>query len=649
MCGIAGIINFNNQEVEAKSIREMCSVMEHRGPDTSGIYLKNNIGMGHQRLAIIDLSDTANQPMSNGNKTIWLVFNGEIYNFEELRKILEKNGHCFKSKTDSEVVVHGYEEWGTKIFEKLDGMFALAILDENNKKLFLAKGRFGKKPLFFYQNEQKLIFASDPKAITKVLETTPELSLKAIDCYLRYLYVPGCHSIFKDITKVPHGHFLEFNFSGKCISHQYWDISYFDKYENFGEEQYLNIIEEKLNKAVEKRLQTDVPLGVLLSGGVDSSLITALWARMSKERVRTFSVIFHEEKYDESRYSRMVAKKYNTIHTEVVVNHEDILDILPKLIWYHGEPFADSSAIPCYLVFRELAKHNLKVALTGDGGDEVFGGYFSIRAAYFLEIYRKLAPQLLRTFSAGLFNSLSKYLKFDWRGDSVRHLYRFIEHGSLSPAGAYLSTRNTGWISPFRENLYSPEFQRMLSSHNSMHLYLDIFEQAKASDNIDRYLYSNMQSQLIDDYLVKIDIASMSNSIEARSPFLDYKLAEFTSKIPSSILVKGGTQKYLLKKIASKYLPEELIYRKKMGFSIPLENWMAGPLKNALPKLLLNGSLIKTGLFNKAYLNHILERTIKREENHTERIWSFLWFEIWFRIFIEKTLAPDSSLRELIK
>ena len=648
MCGIAGIIDFKGKMILKSEIEAMCSVMTHRGPDAFGIYLNRNVGLGHRRLSIIDLSESANQPMPNEDRSIWLVSNGEIYNFLELREELSRKHHRFKSKSDSEVVIHGYEEWGEGIFSRLDGMFALVILDEKNRKIFLAKDRFGKKPLFYYHTGSRLIFASDIKAILKAMSSTPGISVEAIDCYLRYLYVPEMHSIFEGVEKVPAGCFVEFDFNGNMKGHQYWNISYLETLDIGKENNYIEIIDEKLKQAVRKRLISDVPLGVLLSGGVDSSLITAIVALMSGGKVNSFSVVFTDKKYDERKYSRMVAKQFSTDHTELEVRVEDIIEILPKLVWHYGEPFADSSAIPSYFIFRELKKH-ITVVLTGDGGDEIFGGYLGVRAFYFLNLYRLLIPHFVRDkIIYRMLGKMNEHFELIWKGDKIRHLIKFAHYGSVEPEEAYRLSKCSGWLG-YRNKLYTDKFLDRLNrkQHDPNHLYEALFTQAEGKSDIEKLLYSDIKSRLASDFLVKIDVASMANSVEARSPFLDAELAEFVAQIPVSMLVKRGVQKYLLKKLASKYLPNDLIYRKKMGFSIPIEKWTREDLKDLIKNVLIGGTLIKRGFLNEDYVKYVLNKHNSGEEDHSHRIWSLLWLELWFRMFIDKDIDINTSLKDL--
>lgn len=634
MCAICGIINFDGAPVSRDEVTAMRDVMINRGPEHAGEWFGAGAGLGHRRLKIIDLSPEGNQPMPNEDGTVQVVLNGEIYNFMELRQILLRRGHKFRSTSDTEVIVHGYEEWGEDVINKLDGMFAIAIWDTHRRRLILAVDRYGKKPLYVWPQGQTLYFASDNKAFREVPSFTPEVNPQAVECYLHYLATTVKHSIYKGVDKIRPAHYRVYTADDIREEH-YWQPDFRHK-EKFRRREAIEAIDETLQAAVRKRLVSDVPLGAFLSGGIDSSVVVAMMAEMSRSPVRTFSVGFKEQEYSELEYARSVAKQYATDHHEIMLDQGN-LDILPSLVWEYGEPFADSSALPVYMVSK-AAKEYITVALTGDGGDETFGGYDLFRASYFSRMLRQSMPGAVRR------RLESKILSGNRRdkGRLASKLGTLLTHGSDDPEkrhGYWL-----GFTPNDRDELYTDDFKRQLGGYQAWQFYQEYYPEILDLDLIDQNLFLTIMGRLPNDYLVKVDCASMRVALELRSPFLDKDLGQLTASIHPSLKVKRGKQKYLLKKLAEKYIDKKLIYRPKKGFSIPLKHWFRGDMVKTLRALLPDGNLTRIGWFKRDPIVKLIEDHAASRADNTHRIWALLWLEIWHRIFIEKSMSPGDSL-----
>ncbi|HHT9112320.1 MAG: asparagine synthase (glutamine-hydrolyzing) [Planctomycetes bacterium] len=638
MCGICGIYKKSSSKISEEKITKMRDIMSSRGPDDAGIYIAEHVGLGHRRLSIIDLSEAGHQPMANEDGTIWMVFNGEIYNFLRLRTRLESLGHIFKSRTDCEVIIHGYEEWGERIFEEIFGMFAIAIWDEKRQALILARDRVGEKPLFYSESNGTVTFASDIKSVVEGMDTRPEIDYKAMDTFLAHICVPHPFTIFKNVRKVPPAHYMIFDKHG-TRGKQYWFLHFHDKI-SMKEEEYLSSINELLQEAVKDRLVSDVPLGAFLSGGVDSSLIVALMSRLSNERVNTFSVGFDYQPYNELDYAKKVSDMYNTNHHQFVLT-ADYLNSIPQLVWNYGEPFADSSSIPSHYISK-VAREFVKVALVGDGGDESFAGYHRTTTVYTASLYNKLIPQFLSNLVISPFlklagNSLDGFylinrIKFyeNYRRDTVKVRYK-------NPMGCI----------DIREKLYSDRLKAILNGYNPAHVYEDFFDMLNDVDDIDRALFVDINTILPDDYQVKMDVASMSNSLEVRAPFLDHRILEFAARIPPFVKLKRRTSKYLLKKLAEQYIPRENIYRPKWGFGIPIDIWFRKELKPYLYSVILSERAITRGYFNYEYIKYLIHEHLAGSGCHEHKLWSLLWLELWHRMFIDRDLNPGDSLTVL--
>jgi asparagine synthase (glutamine-hydrolysing) len=634
MCGICGIINFQDQFVSPHMVEQMRDVMVNRGPEYGGLKTLPHAGLGHRRLRIIDLSPCGNQPMSNEDETVWVVFNGEIYDFQELKLELLAKGHTFKSRSDTEVIVHGYEEWGNEIFTRIDGMFAIGIWDTRKNKLLLARDRFGKKPLFYRSFEGQIHFASDIKAIWLAANRLLEVDPKAVDSYLHFLGVPQQHAIFKGVEKVLPGHWMEF--SQNCSASEcYWKPKFLPKL-TLSENDLIEAVDERLRAAVKRRLVSDVPLGAFLSGGVDSSLIVALMAQQSDTQCRTFSIGFKEEDYSELPYSRMVSSMYGTNHQEIILE-PNVRQDLASLVWEYGEPFADSSAIPTYYVSK-AAKQFVTVALTGDGGDEIFGGYDIAKAAYFASFYDRLPNHLRAGLDHFLFSGSGMV-----EGNTTLHKLKTLAvKASADPKIRY--SYSMAFNPAQRAELYHPDFQAEVAQYSHFDIYSSFQGDLKGLHLMDQYFLLDIVSRLPNDYLVKTDVASMKNALELRCPFLDTALAEFSNRIDPCVKVRHGRQKYLLKKLAEKYLPNEVLYRKKRGFAMPLEHWLRKDFLPLLQRMLPNGWLIKNNWFRRDVLERYIDEHALGKRDHTHRLWSMLWLELWCRMFLEGSLTKDDIL-----
>lgn len=641
MCGICGVIYYDHDRKVSKDLLEkMVTVLNHRGPDDHGLWVKQNIGLGHTRLSIIDLSPLGHQPMTNEDGTVFIVFNGEIYNFLDLRKELISKGHVFRSRTDTEVLVHLWEQEGPSCVEKLRGMFAFAIWDDRQKVLFLARDRMGKKPLFYAQLPDRFIFGSEIKAILQDPEITPEPDLEAIHYYLTYQSVPSPFCAFKGIKKMPPAHFLLFKEPSDNSPKRYWKLSYAKKVAVNGEKEEIQLqheIIERLNEAINIRLMSDVPLGAFLSGGIDSSLVVALMAKLIGQPVKTFSIGFSHEEYNEIHYARKVAERYQTDHHEFIVT-PNAQAIFPLLVWHYNEPFADPSAIPTYYV-SHLAREHVTVVLNGDGGDENFAGY----PRYFVKL-----PSI---FDGGLGPFLS-----EWKRRLIGWL-AFINYNNVwrSPNRIYsLTLRRLSYyfkITHFHEyyqnQLYSPEMRACTRSIPAVDIMLEKYRQSDAHDFLDATLDLDLSLYLPDTLMTKVDIASMAHSLEARSPMLDHHFLEFVAKIPSDLkLKKGFMSKYILKKAAEPYLPKEVIYRPKMGFGVPIDHWFRHELREMVTDTLLGRKAMERGYFRRGYIEKILEQH-QQGVSWQYLIWNLFMLELWHQMFIDRTLSyPHDSKKD---
>lgn len=624
MCGIAGIIGTEpDTVVELAEIQRMCQTIIHRGPDDEGTYVKGPVGLGMRRLSIIDLS-SGHQPIHNEDKTIWIVFNGEIYNFPQLREELEKSGHHFYTNTDTEVIVHLYEELGADCVERLRGMFAFAIYDERQRKLLLARDRLGKKPLHYAVVNGRLLFGSEIKALLAVAPELRDINLEGVLQFFYFGYVPDPYTAFSRIHKLPPGHLLEFA-NGKVCLKQYWDLPAYGTHAPCSEEECLEEIEQQLAEAVRIRLISDVPLGALLSGGVDSSIVVALMARASAKPVKTFSIGFPSDDFNESHYSRMVARRFGTEHHELVVepNFAETLETLTHVL---DEPFADSSILPTYCVSR-LARQHVTVALSGDGGDELFAGY----DRYLVDSRRRVFD-FIPSWGGRLYrNHIHDRLPSSTRGR------RFAYNISLPAPERYLDSLSFLPAFDRERSVFSDDFlTRTKTLKNPLDLFLNHLERAPANDHLSRLLYLDTKTYLPGDILTKVDRMSMATSLELRAPILDHVFVESVTRLPADWKFHRGTRKYIFKKLAERVgVPPEVLRRPKQGFSMPLVHWMRDELKGDLSRVLLEPRTLQRGYWKPAAVRGILDEHFNGRRDHSAQIWLMLMFELWHRNFLE--------------
>ncbi|MDZ7291253.1 MAG: asparagine synthase (glutamine-hydrolyzing) [candidate division KSB1 bacterium] len=621
MCGICGTFFYSRDaEVDATELRRMNEQIIHRGPDEDGFYLDGNIGMAMRRLSIIDLSG-GQQPISNEDGTIWIVFNGEIYNYPDLKRELESRGHRFKTRADTEVIVHAYEEYGIHCPNKLNGMFAFAIWDARNKRLFLSRDRIGKKPLYYYKDHERLVFGSELKSLLQAKNIPREVSRHALDLYLTFEYIPAPHSIFADIFKLPAAHSLVIDDTGKMEIHQYWDLHF---RENGYQPQDLEKgLVDLLQDAVKIRLMSDVPLGAFLSGGIDSSCVVALMAQVMQEPVKTFSIGFEEGSYNELHYARAIARHFKTDHKEFILR-PDALELTEKLVKHLDEPFGDFSIFPTYLVSK-MARDHVTVVLSGDGGDELFGGYDTYLADWTYRKYRKIPAVVRKRLLMPVTMSLPPSEKKKGLRNRLR---RFLE-GTRFPE----DLQHVRWMMFLAEDekarLYGEAMDEVRDQQLPYEFIRRHFANANSQDYVNRQLYVDIKTYLCDDIMVKVDRMSMATSLEARAPFLDYRVVEYAAAIPSALKIRGTKTKYILKKAMAHLLPQEIITRGKEGFSIPIKNWLRQELRAMMLDILSPARIRRDGFFDADYVQKLVNEHLQGVENHSHRLWALMVFSIW--------------------
>jgi asparagine synthase (glutamine-hydrolysing) len=604
----------------------MCEAIRHRGPDEDGFYFNDGVGLAMRRLAIIDLKG-GQQPIHNMDRTSWIVFNGEIYNYLELRRNLEARGYHFYTNCDTEAIIHAYDAYGADCPKHLRGMFAFAIWNESKKELFLARDRVGKKPLLYAIANGGMVFGSEFSALLLHPDVTREIEPEAIDSYLSFMCIPAPLTAYKAIRKLEPGHWLRWR-NGDVEIERYWQPDFSRKIKVDEEEAGERAI-QILREAVQVRLMSEVPLGAFLSGGIDSSAVVALMSEVSDRPVKTFSIGFEEQDFSELHHARRVAEHVGADHHEFIVR-PDVLDVLPTLVEHYGEPYADSSAIPTYYVSRETRKH-VTVALNGDGGDECFAGYERYVAMRLAERYHRL-PGALRKLvieqAIELMPEVGSYAK------RVGRAKRFMRAASLPKVERYMH-----WVSTFnsgaKQELYSPEFIRRTQEYTASDFLKPWFSKANGAGIIDATLLTDTMTYLPNDLLVKVDIASMAVSLEARSPFLDHHVIEFAASLPENLKLRGITTKYLLKRVLKRLLPAENLNRKKMGFGVPLSHWFRGSLQGFLREILLSEKALNRNLFKPESVLRLIELHTRGERDVAHQLWTLLMLELWFQRFID--------------
>jgi asparagine synthase (glutamine-hydrolysing) len=629
MCGICGILNIDgDKKVDSDQLKKMTQVIIHRGPDDVGYYVKDNIGLGIRRLSIIDLV-TGHQPISSEDQSIWVVLNGEIYNFLELRDNLIKKGHSFRTKTDTETIVHLYEEYGLECVKHLRGMFCFAIWDDKRKRLVLAKDRIGIKPLYYSVCRDQLLFGSEIKCILQHPRFERKIDSDALKDYFTFLYVPAPKTIFSGIFKLLPGHILVQE-DKKLTIEKYWEVKY-ETFHKRSEDYFVEGFLEKLKEAVRMHLLSDVPLGAFLSGGIDSSSVVALMSQVATKPVMTFSIGYPDENryFDERKEAREVAEKFGTQHQEFIVK-PDLVDILPKSIKHFDEPFADSSFIPNYYI-SQLAREKVKVALSGLGGDELSAGYVRYLGVILGEYYNKL-PSSLKRMIKSLITSLPQV-----SGDNpiISRAKRFVKGVALLAQHSYLE-----YISAFNQEdlskLLSGDVRKETEKYDPQQSFFSYFSHAESDDMLNKMLFLDFKTYLPDDLLTLTDRMSMAHSLEIRVPFLDHQLIEFLATVPPQLKIKNLQKKYIHKKAVSKILPKEILQKKKKGFSLPLGSWFRKELKEFVQEVLTQDQVEKTGLFNQEYINQILKEHLSFKADHESKLIALLVFIIWFDIYMTR-------------
>ncbi|NOZ20344.1 MAG: asparagine synthase (glutamine-hydrolyzing) [Planctomycetes bacterium] len=631
MCGICGGITWSpKHNLDEKLLQRMCRLMIHRGPDDEGAYVgdwsKGQVGLGNRRLSIIDV-EGGHQPIANEDGSVHVVCNGEIYNFRDLREQLVRQGHELRTRCDTEVIVHLYEDRGIEFLHELRGMFALALWDGNEERLVLARDRLGQKPLYYYRDNERLVFASSIKSILEAPGIPREVDREALHDYLTFQYVPHPLTMFRGIKKLPPAHYLVFD-KGEIRIERYWRPE-FDEDHGMLEHQCADHVRGLLQEATELRMISDVPLGAFLSGGIDSSIVVGLMSRLSKDPVKTFSIGFEEKKYDELEYARAVADEFRTDHKEFVVR-PNAVEIIPELVRQFDEPFADSSAIPTYYVSK-MTSEFVKVALTGDAGDECFAGYPRYRAVKIGELVDKM-PKLVKGILSGA----------GWQGlpASVeqktfrRRVKKFLAALARDPAQRYMM-----WISIFDEDskrfLYTDDLAAEMADRDSFAFLKQYYDMPGRTDFLGRTTFVDMMTYLPCDLLTKVDVTSMAHSLEARSPFLDHKLIEFVATIPTHFKLRKLKTKHILKRAFGDLLPECIVKRPKMGFGVPIAEWFRKDLADYVRDVLLDARATGRGIFKKKSVEQLVNQHINRQADHGYRLWALLMLELWHREFID--------------
>jgi asparagine synthase (glutamine-hydrolysing) len=620
MCGICGKLNFDNEEpVSSDLLKRMMEVLRHRGPDGEGDYLSGPIGLGHRRLSIIDLS-TGDQPMSNEDGSVWVVYNGEIYNFHELRSRLQTRGHTFKSAADTEVIVHLYEEMGVDCVGSLRGMFAFALWDERQKVLLLARDRVGIKPLYYINNGRSLLFSSEIKAILTDPSIDRQINRAAIDRFLTYHYLPGRETLLKGIHKLDPGHFLV-ACKGKIEVRQYWDLQFSSEARRISFGEAVQDLRSLLCRTVKDHMMSDVPVGVLLSGGVDSTGVLRYAAEQTDQPLHTFTIGFEGEQFaDERPYARLASQRYGTRHQEITMSARDFLDFLPKYVWHMEEPVCEPPAVALYFVSHLARQSSVKVLLSGEGGDEAFGGYQNYRNLVLLEGLKSAfgpAKGLLRY-------GLQTLGRIGWK--RAAPYSRLID----APISFYYLSRTMmrdAWFDRFRKNLYTVEFLESLRGQETDEITQKLFERVAHQPLLNRMLYVDTKTWLPDDLLVKADKMTMATSVELRVPLLDFQILEFAASVPPHFKVLGWSTKRLLKAALAESVPKEILMRRKSGFPVPYETWLRSELKEFVFDTLLSETNFLSTFFQRQAVNHLLQSN-QKGEGFSKEIFCLLVLEL---------------------
>jgi asparagine synthase (glutamine-hydrolysing) len=633
MCGITGIMQFKDgARVAPETLRQMCAAMVHRGPDDEGIYTAGSVGLGMRRLSIVDLA-TGHQPLSNEDGTVWIVFNGEIYNHAALREKLQSLGHQYRTQSDTETIVHLYEEYGPDCVQHLRGMFAFAIWDARHQRLFIARDRLGIKPLYYHLTSQQIVFGSEIKVILAGPGTGARLDRAVLPEYLAFGYLSGEQTFYSGIRKLMPGHWMEVDPGGQVRIERYWDLPVTQKERAQPESYYIQTYREMLEQAVSSHLMSDVPLGVFLSGGVDSSAVAALMTKIRRAPVETFSVGYAEDAYSELPYARIVAKHLNSVHHEVLVSQQDFFDSLPHLIWHEDEPIVWPSSVPLYFV-AQLAHQRVKVVLTGEGADETLAGYtryaFTLKNAAWDRVYRRMIPGAVRGAIRGSIADST------WINATVRRKlsHTFLARNGSSWASFYFDNFFSAFSEGDQAGLLTDEVLKECAAGAAYRHVLEYWEHS-SGEMLQRLLYTDIKTYLV-ELLMKQDNMSMAASIESRVPFLDHPLVEFATNIPQNLQLGGFAGKRILKKAVEDLLPHSILYRPKLGFPTPWSRWLAGPQLDAIRKLLLEPRSMERELFQRSAVERLFQEHRSGYRDHYDRIWRLLNLELWHRVCLEQ-------------
>jgi len=626
MCGIAGFTQFHRQRSSIDLLKAMGERIFHRGPDAGSEYFTENVGLCHRRLAIIDLSEAGVQPMPSSDDKLVITFNGEIYNFLELRATLQDEGYQFNTHTDTEVILALYGKYGEKCLEHLNGMFAFALWDKEKKELFVARDRMGKKPLYYYFDNENIFFASELKSLLVLPNIPRNIREDAVYDFFAYQYIPDPKTIFENIYKLEPGHFITVNTNG-LKKKEYWDIS-FAQTSNDSEEKLKAYLTQLTDDCTKKRMISDVPLGAFLSGGVDSSGIVALMAKNSESPITTCSIGFDDEKYNEVDFARSVAEQYKTNHHEFTV-HQNVKDELNHIVGFFDEPFADPSLVPTYFV-SELAKQKVTVAVAGDGGDEVFAGYEKYSVDNVENQLRQKFPSIVRQY---IFPPLAK-LAGCIKARPFRRAKSLLTSLSVEPAMGFYIT-NSFITDDIWNSLVNKKVSSNLNGYHPSKITVDAYNKADGPDHLSKILYTDMKTYLPGGILVKVDRMSMANSLEVRAPILDYKLVEFAAKIPSKFKFNNGEKKYILKEIFKPFLSDDILYRKKMGFSVPLADWLRGEIKEIAEDCLFNREAGLVSYFKQETIQKMWQQHQNKQIDYSAPLWSMLMFQMWWDKYME--------------
>ena len=628
MCGINGIAfsPLSGRQVDEAKLAAMRDVLHHRGPDDGGLFAGRNIGLGHRRLSIVDVAHGA-QPMFNSDRSCAIVYNGEVYNHADYREPLEKLGYQFQNRSDTETILHLYEAYGRDCVDHLRGMFAFAIWDKSKQEMFIARDRLGVKPLYYvHDGDGSLFFASEIKALLETGAVKPEVNFNALPDQFANHGTSGDETLFTGVKRLMPGHTLVWK-DGQIDIREFWDLSFEPKKDSFSDAEYIDEWRELFRKSVELRLMADVPLGMFLSGGIDSSAIAAMMAPMVSEPIKTFSVGFSEREANELEYARLVAKKFGTDHHEIIVTPKQFFDELPNLVWHEDEPLGFIASVPLYFVSKLAAEH-VKVVLTGEGSDETLAGYGRYQKALTLlsygEKYEAVTPSFLRDAVRGGVATLPGA----WKGKLGRTFLSResdIENLFFDNFGVFPKSMQSG--------LFSKTTKSKIADLNPYTRQNEWLEKCDAIDVLDKLLYADIKTYL-HELLMKQDQMSMAASIESRVPFLDHKLVEFTARMPRSMKLRGGTTKWILREAMKGILPEEILNRPKMGFPVPVGNWFRHEFKHVVDEYVLGKRAMERGIFDAAFVRSLVDKHNKGE-NHDERIWALVNFEMWQRRFFE--------------